>query len=621
MSRLTQVSQVFYLDHSGLGIQTLITKFDSQGKDPLRMANILPPRKPDDKANRFIGLDLAKNETQLSLLNADGKEIHTRRFISSRETFLKLASELGPLDSVALEVTTNSFSIARILMTSGAAIVISDPVRTRIIAESKFKTDKIDARKLAELLRVDYLPKVWLPDMETEQLRHLMSDRQSLVDRRTELKNRVHTLLHRNLAKISASDIFGPSGRVMLDAIGATPIQKTVDPASDPKISDPKTSDLKTSGLKTSSLKPAGVKSSSRVGARKAVAADLPAFNKYDLFSLKSALSDIDQLEQRVGELDSLLASFISGVPWMLENLDILLSVTGVGLVVGAGLIAAIGDVTRFNHPKKLACYFGLVPSTFQSGDSPAYHGRITKRGRAQARWLAVEAAEHLRKSPGPLRAFYTRIAKKRNRNIAIVALARKLAELSWHLLTKKQDFMYAIPRLTDEKRAHARFLANGWNAAELGLPAQKGKGGAKTQSPLYGTGLSGRIVKTQIVRRAASQTESQYKQIVEARERNIRHPGNTQNEKREGLSNSFGENITGNIGDRTTQKTHQKTRRQPPRVPEFNPLKPNQLDWQKVLQNAAAQILKDGNGIKELQEPRKQKESKKAHTTVASAT
>ena len=74
----------------------------------------------------------------------------------------------------------------------------------------------------------------------------------------------------------------------------------------------------------------------------------------------------------------------------------------GVSLVVGAGLLAALGDVSRFPKAKRLASYFGLVPSTYQSGDARAYHGRITKRGRAQARWLLIEAAEHLRKSPGP---------------------------------------------------------------------------------------------------------------------------------------------------------------------------------------------------------------------------
>ena len=117
-----------------------------------------------------------------------------------------MSGELGPDDCVALEVTTNAFTIARLLLPSGARVSLSDPMRTRIIAESKFKNDQLDARKLAELDRVDYLPKVWLPDPETETLPHLLSQRQSLVDRRTEQKNRIHALLHRYLLRFPGTD-------------------------------------------------------------------------------------------------------------------------------------------------------------------------------------------------------------------------------------------------------------------------------------------------------------------------------------------------------------------------------------------------------------------------------
>jgi Transposase IS116/IS110/IS902 family len=78
--------------------------------------------------------------------------------------------------------------------------------------------------------------------------------------------------------------------------------------------------------------------------------------------------------------------------------------------------------------------------STYQSGDSKAYHGTITKRGRAQARWLLTEAAEHMAKSPGPLRAFYQRINRKRGHNVAIIALARKMAELDFGRSRKRAD-------------------------------------------------------------------------------------------------------------------------------------------------------------------------------------
>lgn len=115
------------------------------------MTMILPPRKADDLSIRYIGLDLAKKETQAAVLNSDGKQIASKRFAATADNYRQLATELGPLDSVALEVSTNSFNVARILLTSGARVRISDPVKTKIIANAKVKTDKIDARVLAEL--------------------------------------------------------------------------------------------------------------------------------------------------------------------------------------------------------------------------------------------------------------------------------------------------------------------------------------------------------------------------------------------------------------------------------------------------------------------------------------
>jgi transposase len=88
-------------------------------------------------------------------------------------------------------------------------------------------------------------------------------------------------------------------------------------------------------------------------------------------------------------------------------------------------VLAAIGDVTRFSSPQKLVSYFGLNPKVRQSGDRPAYHGRIRRQGRAHARAMLVEAAWSIATQPGPLRAFFNRIKERRGRQIAAVATAR----------------------------------------------------------------------------------------------------------------------------------------------------------------------------------------------------
>lgn len=180
--------------------------------------SLLPKEVADLIGERYIGLDLAKRDSQIAVLDQFGQLVANRRFQTTRENILQLASELRSTDTLALEVTTNAIAIARILQKhSQAKIILSNPIKTRVIATAKIKTDKIDARVLAELARVNYLPKVWLPDEDTESLRQFFSDRRSLVDRRTEMKNTVHSILHRNLICYEYSDLFGPSGRLWLE--------------------------------------------------------------------------------------------------------------------------------------------------------------------------------------------------------------------------------------------------------------------------------------------------------------------------------------------------------------------------------------------------------------------
>ena len=144
-----------------------------------------------------------------------------------------------------------------------------------------------------------------------------------------------------------------------------------------------------------------------------------------------------------------------------------LMTITGVNLTVAAGIVAAIGDISRFGSPQKLVSYFGLNPRVRQSGLGAAHHGRISKIGRSHARAMLVEAAWAAAKAPGPLHAFFVRIRAKRGHQIAAVAIARKLTVLCWHMLTRNEDYLWARPAL----------VANKTRAMELqaGHPQQKG--------------------------------------------------------------------------------------------------------------------------------------------------
>ncbi len=251
-------------------------------------------------------------------LNAAGEQIAALRFPTTRENIQLLRAELTAFDTLALAVTTNSNAITRLLQQSLAQILTSNPIRTKMIASAKIKTDKRDARVLA---RAGYLPLVWLPDPDTEALRHLFCDRRSLVDRRTELKNTVPLILPRNLLADEFADLFGKGGRQWLEQW----CEATNDQG-----------------------------------------------DQLDRLRLRAILIELDRLEQHLQDVEGVIAALVVERPDLRQQLDHLLSIPGVSLAVGAGLLAAIGEIKRFRVAKQLGAYFGLVPSTYQSGDTKA---------------------------------------------------------------------------------------------------------------------------------------------------------------------------------------------------------------------------------------------------------
>jgi len=128
------------------------------------------------------------------------------------------------------------------------------------------------------------------------------------------------------------------------------------------------------------------------------------------------------------------------------------MTIPGIDVTTAATLMATIGRIDRFASPRHLVGYLGLDPRSRQSGLGTVQHGHISKQGSATARHVLCEAAQATMRSPGPLRAFGQRVRKRRNNKIATVAVARKLACLTWQLLSTQQDYIYERPALTFRK-------------------------------------------------------------------------------------------------------------------------------------------------------------------------
>ena len=310
------------------------------------------------------------------------------------------AETLGPDDEVALEATGNSDAIAVLIAPRVKRLVVSNPAKTRAIAEAKVKTDKVDARILAQLLAADFLPPVWLPDDRTRALRRQVARRAHLVRQRVRLKNQVHGILNRNLVpRCPVSDMFTGAGRHWLS--------------------------------------------------KQALPAD-------ERSCVEALLRQLDFHGDELKLVEREVASEAIGDPVVRR----LMTIPGVDAIAAISIVAAVGDFSRFSSPDKLVAYFGLNPKVRQSGNSAPVHGRISKAGRAQARGVLVEAAWSAVRSPGPLHAFYQRIRTRRGFQVAVVATARKMTVLAWHLITSGQDYAFARPSLVAHKRRKLELAA-----------------------------------------------------------------------------------------------------------------------------------------------------------------
>lgn len=375
---------------------------------------------------RYVGLDVHKRVIQACILAPDGEIVFSGRL--SIEALQKFAQEfLQPLDQVVLEATTNTWAIAERLAPHVAEVVISNPLTTKAIATAKIKTDKVDALVLAQLLRCDYLPRVWQPDPQTRELRRLTSRRAGLVSDRTRIKNRLHSVLAQRLIAPPKERLFTPDGLHWLREVELDPEGRLM---------------------------------------------------------LDSDLRLLEAVEAEIARFDQLLAEKGHHD----QRVKLLMTLPGVNVTVAQTLIAALGDITRFTDGDHAASYLGLVPSTRQSGDH-CYHGPITKAGRGHARWMLIQAAQHVRHHAGPLGVFFQRLAGKKNYNVAVVAAARKLVVIAWHMLTNHEPYRYAQPRLTQEKLAKLRIKAAGQRRrtgpAKGTKCAAKLPGGSRTIKPL----------------------------------------------------------------------------------------------------------------------------------------
>jgi len=358
-----------------------------------------------DSEKRYIGLDVHKHYLIALGVDADlNIVLPTRRVELSRlESWMR--KTLTRQDEVVLEMTTNTWQLYDELCEYAGSVMVVHPPHVALITRSQVMNDKIAASILARLLAKGLLVGIWIPPQEVRELRGLVAQRKKMTRLVTQAKNRLHAVLQRH-------HFAPPEGNPFQDA-------------------------------------------------QKEWWLDLP-LGKLERVNLQSDLDTLRFAETQRTRLTSMMEEIASQD----EQVTRLMHLSGFGVVTAVTVWAAIGDICRFEEPKKLVGYAGLGTRVHDSGMSTRT-GRITKAGRRDLRVALVEAAQVAANTHPHWKAELARLEPRLGRNKAIVAIARKLLITVWYVLSQYKTDRFAEPDAIAQK-----FLKFAYRVGKKNRPA-----------------------------------------------------------------------------------------------------------------------------------------------------
>ena len=334
----------------------------------------------------YCGIDIGGLSSYVYVMDGLGRKRGSGPVATTREALRgRLRRFLRGKLAVAIEAGNQTAWIYEVLVELGAEVTVVNPAKVKLIAESRRKTDKVDAKILCELLRLDGLPHpVHMPGAEARALRGLLVARRRLVSARTKLCNVVRGMLRQEGIRLPAGALSTKVGweRILVNSLAHEHLTTIV-----------------------------------------------RAYYQ----SFEAIWRSIRELERKLAERerDEPRAARLQTIP-------------KVGRIAALTFLAAVDDVDRFPSSRKLVGYSGLAPTVRQSGERTQY-GSISRQGRSELRAVWVQIA-HLvaidrHRPTQPLRTWFNRIARRRGRKTAIVALARRLLVIAYHLLREETEY------------------------------------------------------------------------------------------------------------------------------------------------------------------------------------
>lgn len=326
----------------------------------------------------YAGIDYHKKFSMITLGDAEGRVILTEQVANDRESIKRFFADYSGVQC-AVESCRGYEWFVDYLKELGLSVTLSNPYQTKLIAQSRCKTDKVDSRSIMQLLAIGFLPVCYQPTPEERKLRERLRWRAHLVRHATKMKIKIHALLDKENLGLGIPRLFNSNGRKFLYEV----------PLSEP---------------------------------RKVLLTEHMNLLEYYEDMVERENAWIHQTAQSIPEVQKLL------------------TVPGIGELTGLMLFAEMGDVSRFKRASQVAAYFGMVPSVYSSANHRRLGG-LTKQGSSLVRWVVIQAAWQGIRHCYQFRVHFNAVSRRCGRNAAIVSVARKMIQIAYRVLRDNKAF------------------------------------------------------------------------------------------------------------------------------------------------------------------------------------
>lgn len=318
---------------------------------------------------QYVGIDFHRRRSVIVRLSDAGERLGLHRIVNDPFELAAVMAQAGDAPRVVIEATYGWYWAVDLLQDLGATVHLANP-KALNWGDRRVKNDEIDATDLADMLRLGRLPEAWIAPPAIRELRELVRYRAKLVQLRSGLKAQVHAVMAKEGVLPKHTDMFSAGGNRQLDQL--------------------------------------------ELGRN---------------FAIR-----LQSLRELIGVYDTQVKMLERDIYQHLKahrGFQAVQAINGVGPIGAAVLVAEIGDVTRFPTPAHLCSWVGLTPRHRES-DLKTRRGRISKQGSRLVRATLIEGISRYH-GGAHLDAQYQKIAKRRGKNKARVALARKVLTLVYY--------------------------------------------------------------------------------------------------------------------------------------------------------------------------------------------